>query len=204
PPQTLCNPSARPIIMKGPSLDELLPQFAPGHLSSGGDCLMVAKIEFKQQCPSCEAMVPVRDRKLIGRKIDCPKCKYRFVVEDPEAEAEEAEEAPDKKKGKNGVAAKSKKGKPGKGKGDEGKPKKKAAPGSKRTLYLGLGLGVVALIVLGLVGFLMFGGSRDSGKKGPSKGAGPAAVQDKDKDRGGEKDKPGPAAPSGVTVDVTN
>ena len=38
-------------------------------------------------------MVPVRDESLIGRKIDCPKCKYRFVVEAP-AEAEDDEEAP--------------------------------------------------------------------------------------------------------------
>jgi Protein of unknown function (DUF1559) len=38
---------------------------------------------FKTPCPSCEAGVLVRDRSLIGKKIDCPKCKYRFVVEDP-------------------------------------------------------------------------------------------------------------------------
>src|SRR5262245_64124610 len=70
---------------------------------------------FKQMCPSCEAMVPVRDSSLIGKKIDCQKCKYRFVVEDP-AEAEpEAEEAPaKKKKGSDKVATKPS-GKPGKG-----------------------------------------------------------------------------------------
>src|SRR5260370_4168438 len=44
---------------------------------------MAATASFKQQCPSCEAWVPIRDGNLIGRKIDCPKCKYRFVVEDP-------------------------------------------------------------------------------------------------------------------------
>src|SRR5437899_2180141 len=43
----------------------------------------MAVTSFKQQCPSCEAMVPIRDPNLIGRKIDCPKCKYRFVVEEP-------------------------------------------------------------------------------------------------------------------------
>jgi len=41
-------------------------------------------------------MVPVRDPKLIGKKIDCPKCKYRFVVEDPNADDEKP--APAKKK----------------------------------------------------------------------------------------------------------
>ena len=50
---------------------------------------MAANISFKQQCPSCEAMVPVRDASLVGRKIDCPKCKYRFVVEDPGTSADE-------------------------------------------------------------------------------------------------------------------
>ena len=44
---------------------------------------------FKQQCPSCEAMVPIRDPGLVGRKIDCPKCKYRFVVEKPKARGDE-------------------------------------------------------------------------------------------------------------------
>jgi transposase-like protein len=39
-------------------------------------------LSFKVVCPSCEAFVSVRDRSLIGKKIDCPKCKYRFVVED--------------------------------------------------------------------------------------------------------------------------
>src|SRR5262245_27157984 len=44
---------------------------------------MAAKTSFKQQCPSCETMVPIKDGSLIGKKIDCPKCKYRFVVEEP-------------------------------------------------------------------------------------------------------------------------
>jgi hypothetical protein len=52
-------------------------------------------------------MVPIRDAGLVGRKIDCPKCKYRFLVEEPAAaevepeEGEEYEEVPvDKKKAK--------------------------------------------------------------------------------------------------------
>jgi hypothetical protein len=57
---------------------------------------MAVTSSFKQQCPSCEALVPIRDPKLVGRKIDCPKCKYRFVVEAPADEAAE-EEAPAEK-----------------------------------------------------------------------------------------------------------
>jgi hypothetical protein len=44
---------------------------------------------FKQQCPSCEAMVLIKDRKQIGKKIDCPKCKYRFLVDEPKPAGEE-------------------------------------------------------------------------------------------------------------------
>ena len=38
---------------------------------------------FKQQCPSCEHMVPIKDESLVGKKTDCPKCKFRFIVEPP-------------------------------------------------------------------------------------------------------------------------
>ena len=39
--------------------------------------------EFKQQCPSCEAMVSIKDESLIGKKTECTKCKFRFLVEAP-------------------------------------------------------------------------------------------------------------------------
>src|SRR5690349_7403172 len=60
-----------------------------------GACLMAVTTSFKQRGASGEAMVPIGDPGLIGRKIDCPKCKYRFVVEDPGtgAEAEPAKKA---------------------------------------------------------------------------------------------------------------
>src|SRR5947209_6303722 len=54
---------------------------------------MATTVSFKQPCPSCEHPVPIRDPKLIGRKIDCPKCKYRFVVEEPAGQADADEEA---------------------------------------------------------------------------------------------------------------
>lgn len=46
---------------------------------------MAVGSSFKQMCPSCEAQVLIKDVKLIGKKVECPKCKYRFVVEDPVA-----------------------------------------------------------------------------------------------------------------------
>ncbi len=42
---------------------------------------MAVSASFKQQCPSCEALVPIKDIGMVGKKIDCPKCKYRFVIE---------------------------------------------------------------------------------------------------------------------------
>src|SRR5579875_823783 len=112
---------------------------------------MAIPTSFKQQCPSCEAMVPIRDPKLIGRKIDCPKCKYRFVVEEPAEEVEEEveEEAP-AKAGKGGATKTSAGGKaPAKRRPDddqdiESKPKKKQ--GSSGTLVVGIVLGAVAII----------------------------------------------------------
>src|SRR5437879_3920810 len=51
---------------------------------------MAISASFKQQCPSCEALVPIKDGSMIGKKVDCPKCKYRFVVEDPVAKDKKA------------------------------------------------------------------------------------------------------------------
>src|SRR5207245_4041732 len=51
---------------------------------------MAISAGFKQACPSCEALVPIRDARMIGKKIDCPRCKYRFLVEDPAAADKEA------------------------------------------------------------------------------------------------------------------
>src|SRR5438067_945530 len=120
---------------------------------------MATTTSFKQQCPSCEAMVPIRDPSLIGRKIDCPKCKYRFVVEEPASE--EPEEAPPAKGGKKATgitAAAGAKGKPGAkpgpgtkaDKGDKGEKKE----GSNKVL--GIGLAVVALALLGVGAYLLF------------------------------------------------
>jgi hypothetical protein len=61
---------------------------------------------FTQQCPSCEANVPIKDRGLVGKKIDCPKCKYRFVVENPAEPAEEVETVSEPKTAKGAPAAK--------------------------------------------------------------------------------------------------
>ncbi len=68
---------------------------------------MAVTSSFKQQCPSCEAMVPIRDPGMIGKKIDCPKCKYRFMVEDPVEKDKEAVTADKGRKGKTAPAGRS-------------------------------------------------------------------------------------------------
>jgi hypothetical protein len=126
-------------------------------------------------------MVPIKDASLVGRKIDCPKCKYRFVVEEPgkngDAEDDDLPAKKDTKKAgsKEAVTAKrpvrdaappiKSKGKPGRRPVEEedddepagGKPSKAAAAGNSSTkLYLGLGLALFAVLLLGVAGYLLF------------------------------------------------
>src|SRR5262245_54000413 len=113
---------------------------------------MAAKTSFKQECPSCEAMVTIRDDSLIGQKIDCPKCKYRFVVEEPVDEEEdlEEEEKPSKKKDKSAKGKKRARDEDD----DEDRPRSKKEGGSKK-LVLGLAIGVAAIVLLAVAGVLL-------------------------------------------------
>src|SRR5256885_4216299 len=100
---------------------------------------MAAQILFKVACPSCDAQIPVRDSKLVGRKVACPTCKYPFVVENPDGFEAIDDDAP---------AAKPRKG------GDDGeaprKPKKKAP---NNGMKIGLAVGGVAVVVLLVAGY---------------------------------------------------
>lgn len=122
---------------------------------------MASATSFKVQCPSCEAMVPIRNPKLIGKKTDCPSCKYRFIVEDPGSSADDFDDEDSPKK--KGVTGKAKLGKPGLRRGEDGdsdSKKKKKEGGS--TMMLGVGLAVIALLLLGVGAFFLFGGSGGS------------------------------------------
>src|SRR6185295_8693809 len=126
---------------------------------------MASQTSFKQQCPSCEAMVPIKDSSLVGKKVDCPKCKYRFVVEDPGAEiGGDSETNGDsstkvRTKGDGGKSkADGKGGKSKKGR-DDGEGKKKKGPekkGAPVMLIAGIGLGVLAVIGLVVGAILLF------------------------------------------------
>jgi len=175
---------------------------------------MATGTSFKQVCPSCEAMVPIRDPGLIGRKIDCPKCKYRFVVEEP-ADVEEEDEAPAAKKkgdgkitnkpadkgGSKGAAKGPSKTNPKKRGGDEDAPKKKAAGTSPVLLFGGL-LALAAVIGIGVTLYFMLAGeSKPSASTTTPAPSQPAA----------NTGDPGQAAPGGengpaptILTNVTN
>src|SRR5262249_8444144 len=129
---------------------------------------MATSAGFRQQCPSCEAMVPVRDVSFVGKKIDCPKCKYRFVVEEPPVEDDELDEEParggnrpavQKSVNGKGAALATKRANPRRRDEDEDdeSPAKKKKGGPSTTLILGIGLGVVAVGVLVVVGLYLGG-----------------------------------------------
>jgi hypothetical protein len=92
----------------------------------------MAVSSFKQQCPTCGAMVGIRDAKFVGRKMGCPKCGDKFVVEAP-AEESTDDEAPatpaaKAKPAANGAIKKA----PGKDAADaKTKPDAKEAPAEK-------------------------------------------------------------------------
>ena len=105
---------------------------------------MATVTSFKIVCPSCETSVTIKNPSLVGKKIDCPKCKYRFVVEAPaDLEADEEETDAADKKPKKGGKGKKKGAKAAVEADDDAPPKKK-----NTTLLIGLGLGGVAILLL--------------------------------------------------------
>jgi hypothetical protein len=157
-------------------------------------------------------MVPIRDPGLIGRKIDCPKCKYRFVVENPLGKKDDAAETtalPGKAlRTKGGVKAEKPAAKSaGVAKGkqprrrdedeEDDEPPRKKKSGISMTLLLGIGLGFMGMMILPIVGVvvLLGGGAKDtkSPSKTPGGGTGtPPVVVDKNAGKGKEDPKSSP------------
>ena len=97
---------------------------------------------FKVQCPSCEASVSVKSS-LVGKKVDCPKCKYRFVVESPADLDDEDEVAVKGKKGASAAVAKKSLGKAKAGSADDDEDE--APPKKKSNMILFVGIGLIVL-----------------------------------------------------------
>ncbi len=149
----------------------------------------MANIRYNVDCPSCEASVPIRNSSLIGKKTECPKCKYKFVVPEP---PDEDGDAP--KKGK-----------------------KAAKKGNKTLVYAGAGVGALAIVLLVLAGvFLMSGDDKPTPAPnanavkpaaGGSTTPAPAVGATTDGNPGGATGSPAPATtpkPNGKLKDVTN
>lgn len=115
----------------------------------------MAMSRYTVQCESCEAKVPLKVS-AAGTKVDCPKCKFRFVAPPPPAD----EENPDDKPAKKDSSGKKDKAAPKNG--DEKKPKKGKKKSGNSTVMIGGVLGVLAVAVLGAGGFILFGGSSDT------------------------------------------
>ncbi len=121
---------------------------------------------FTTNCPSCDAGVAVKAA-LVGKKIECPKCKFRFVVPAPAGEAPAAAPAKADKPGKSKSAATAladgakgdpkggKEKKEGKTKGGKEK-KKEAKGGGNGKVIVGAVVGVIALVGLAFGAFLIF------------------------------------------------
>lgn len=160
---------------------------------------MATTTSFKVNCPSCSAAVTIKNASLVGKKVDCPKCKYRFVIEAPADEEEEGTSKGGKKTSGTATLAK--------------KPAKKAAaaeaePAKKKSntmLFAGIGIGVLAIAILG-GGFAMglFDGDE---KPKPAPGPGPSANNNPPppppKDNNPAPKDVEPATP-GLARDITN
>ncbi|MBI3411281.1 MAG: DUF1559 domain-containing protein [Planctomycetes bacterium] len=146
---------------------------------------MAVSTTFKQKCPSCQAAMTIREAKLIGKKVDCPKCKYQFVVEDPAKKAAKAagydldyEQSAETTNGRReevieelsehelqGLLNQKKVEKEPKPAEEElGKPKKAA----KQKLTIGLALAGVGLVVLAAAGYFILSGKGNSNNALPN------------------------------------
>jgi hypothetical protein len=151
----------------------------------------MANLTYSVACPSCDAAVSVKSGAAAARKkIECPKCKYRFVApppDDEEADEPAAEEA--------------------------GKKKKKK--GSGATVMVGAALGVLAVGLLGAGGYFLFADGetttvtknnppRPPVKPNPPPATDPGTVPPKQQDKEPPKEQPKVKTPSGPPKDLTN
>lgn len=154
--------------------------------------LMSTSIErFTTNCPSCDAGVAVKAA-LVGKKIECPKCKFRFVVSAP-AGADADTPAPKPAKGgakaaKGDDAKADPKGSKGKDKSaKKGKEKEKKGGGNGKVI-VGAIVGVIALVGLAVGAIMIFGKLNGDSAKGT-----PTQQNQNRGDSGGGRPRIGPA-----------
>ncbi len=172
--------------------------------------------EFKQQCPSCEAMVSIKDETLVGKKTECTKCKFRFLVQAPSKgkPADDKKAAPVKSKASGKEAAAKAKQEIKKAESGQKAPSKAGAK-NKQMLIIGGAVGGVALVAIVAAMFLFSGGDEksktkvaDKGKRNRSGPVTPNGPNDKPEEKTEEKPKEEEKAPvvaksDGVDPDVS-
>jgi len=55
---------------------------------------MAVSTTFKQQCPSCEALITIR-KGMVGKKVECNKCKDTFLAKRPVDDVDEVDDVDD-------------------------------------------------------------------------------------------------------------
>jgi hypothetical protein len=125
---------------------------------------MSSVASFKQTCPSCGGGITIKNLDLVGKKVDCPKCKYRFVVESPDGPGDEPEDRPEPAPARM-KKDKKKSGGPSRPKGKRGRDEEEKAKPSKKGLFIMAGVGVAVLVIVGIVLIFTLGGGEDKNKQ---------------------------------------
>lgn len=124
---------------------------------------------FKQACPSCEAKVSVSEEE-IGKKKECPGCKFRFKVEAPAKDKPAEKKAPAEQKKPSKEAAVKAKAEIQKAASAEKSSKLAPANHKNKMLLIGGTVAGVALVaIVGVASLMLMGGSEEPAKEKGSK-----------------------------------
>lgn len=115
---------------------------------------MAAKTGIKQQCPNCEALIPIKDAQ-IGKRIKCPRCGDPFLVDDVDEAPPEAKGSRPTANGKSTVKSKTS---PNRQRDTDDKPalKKKKGDDANTKVIMGVALSAVAVAALGVAAYFVF------------------------------------------------
>ena len=146
-------------------------------------------------CPSCDAKVTAKAAS-VGKKIECSRCKNRFILEQSPAMAD----SPKPKKGSKAAVVADDEDTPAPKKKGGKKAAAKAKGGGNTKVMVGALIGVLALAGLAIGAFVIFGGSDKNARTNPTTPANnnqqPAVNQN--------PNGPAPTGNSGEIVDETN
>ena len=146
-------------------------------------------------CPSCDAKVTAKAAS-VGKKIECSRCKNRFILEQSPAMAD----SPKPKKGSKAAVVADDEDTPAPKKKGGKKAAAKAKGGGNTKVMVGALIGVLALAGLAIGAFVIFGGGDKNAKTNPTTPANnnqqPAVNQN--------PNGPAPTGNPGEIVDETN